>query len=312
MSITPPPATAPLAATPTKPKRSKPARDVVKGAKWWRTLSWRYGVGIVTTVVVLVPILYILSAALNPVGSLSSTDIIPTTASLTNFQALFTDPTRPFPLWMRNTLAVAVVVVAVQLLFSSFAAYAFSRLRFRGRRTGLLALLLIQMFPGILVMVALFQMFDVIGSIVPWLGLDTLAGYTLVMLGGSLGAVFLMKGVFDAIPMELDEAAKIDGAGHVRIFFTVIFPLISSILVISGLLTLTGIIGEYLFASIFLRSNGVKTVAVGLYGVLASDRSNNLGWFCAASIIVAIPVVLVFQWFQRYIVGGITAGAVKG
>lgn len=305
--------TAPVTPAPTAPKRPKPAtRDVVKGRKWWRTLAWRYLVGILTVIAVLIPILYIVSAALNPVGSLSSTDIIPTQFSLVNFEALFNNPNRPFPIWLRNSLIVAVVVVAVQLVFSSFAAYAFSRLRFKGRRGGLLALLLIQMFPGILVMVALFQMVDVIGAVVPWLGLDTLAGYTFVMLGGSLGGVFLMKGVFDAIPGELDEAAKIDGAGHARVFFTVILPLVRSILVITGLLTLTGIIGEYLFASIFLRSNGVKTVAVGLYGVLASDRSNNLGWFCAASIVVAIPVVLVFQWFQRYIVGGITAGAVKG
>lgn len=306
-------AVAPVTAAPAR-KRSKPARDAAKGkrATWWRTMSWRYLVGIATSVVVLVPLLYIVSAALNPVGSISSTQIIPTTFSWVNFERLFTDPTRPFPLWMRNTLIVAVVVVAVQLAFSAFAAYAFSRLRFAGRRGGLLALLLVQMFPGILVMVALFQMVEVIGAIVPWLGLDTLAGYTFVMLGGSLGGVFLMKGVFDTIPSELDEAAKIDGASHVRVFFTIILPLVRSILVITGLLTLTGIIGEYLFASIFLRSNGVKTVAIGLYGVLASDRSNNLGWFCAAAIVVAIPVVLVFQWFQRYIVGGITAGSVKG
>lgn len=291
---------------------AKPARDVIKGARWWRLMAWRYAVALAVTVIVVIPLLYVLSAALNPVGSISSTNLIPSTISFVNFESLATNPNRPFFLWLRNTLMMAGVVVLVQLAFSSFGAYAFSRFRFKGRRGGLLALLLIQMFPGILTMVALFRMFGIIGEIVPWLGLDTLSGYTFVMLGGSLGGVFLMKGIFDSIPPELDEAAKIDGAGHVRIYFTVIMPLVRSILVINGLLTLTGVLGEFLLASIFLRSDGVKTVAVGLYGVLASDRSNNLGWFCAAAVVLSLPVVGLFQWLQKYIVGGITAGSVKG
>lgn len=289
-----------------------PARDRINGRRWWRSMSWRYLVAIAICVYALIPVLYIISAALNPIGSVASTNVLPSTISWVNFEALVNNPNRPFFRWYANTLVVAFVVVFVQLTFSSFGAYAFSRLRFRGRRSGLLALLLIQMFPGILVMVALFRMFGMIGEIVPGLGLDTLAGYTFIMLGGSLGGVFLMKGIFDSIPHELDEAAKIDGAGHFRIFATVIMPLVRSVLVISGLLTLVGVIGEFLLASIFLRSNGVKTVAVGLYGVLMSDRSNNLGWFAAASICLAVPVVLLFQWLQKYIVGGITAGSVKG
>lgn len=290
----------------------KPARDVVKGARWWRELGWRYGVGIAIAIVVAIPLLYIISASLNPVGSVSSTKLIPDAVSFRHFASLANDPTRPFFRWLGNSLIVAAVVVTVNSLFSTFGAYAFSRLRFRGRRSGLLALLLIQMFPGILTMVALFQMFGLIGEAIPFLALDTLAGYTFVMLGGALGGVFLMKGIFDSIPKELDEAAKIDGAGHLRVYATVIMPLVKSILVINGLLALTGVIGEFLLASIFLRSDAVKTVAVGLYGVLNADRSNNLGWFCAAALVLSVPVVLLFQWLQKYIVGGITAGSVKG
>lgn len=290
----------------------KPARDTVKGARWWRVLGWRYAIGIVISVIVIIPLLYIVSAALNPIGSVSATSLIPKDISFVHFDALATNPARPFFKWLGNSLLVAVVVVSVNLLLSSFGAYAFSRMRFKGRRGGLLALLLIQMFPGILTMVALFRMFGIIGEIIPWLGLDTLAGYTFVMLGGSLGGVFLMKGIFDSIPDSLDEAAKIDGAGHFRVYATVIMPLVKSVLVINGLLALTGVIGEFILASIFLRSDSVKTVAVGLYGVLNSDKSNNLGWFCAAALVLSIPVVLLFQWLQKYIVGGITAGSVKG
>ena len=297
----------------TKKRKSKKAPlDKVKGAKWWAVLGWRHLIGIAAVVYAIIPILYIISASLNPLGSLSSTGIFPSEFSTTNFASLFNNPTRPFARWYANSLIVAGIVVFVQLLFSTFAAYAFSRFRFRGRRAGLLSLLLVLMFPQILVTVALFQMFSVVGDVIPALGLDSLIGYIAIMLGGSLGQVYLIKGFFDTIPHELDEAAKIDGAGHARLFFTIILPLVRPILVVTGLISFVGVIAEFLLASIFLRTTGVKTLAVGMYGVLMGDKSNNLGWFAAASVLVAIPAILLFQWLQKYIVGGITAGAVKG
>ncbi|MCL2455214.1 MAG: ABC transporter permease subunit [Micrococcales bacterium] len=286
--------------------------DKVRGARWWRTLGWRHGIGIVAVVYAIIPVLYIFSASVNPIGSVSSTSLIPREFSLVWFQALGNNPSRPFYQWLLNTVIVASVVVVVQLFFSTLAAFAFSRLRFKGRRVGLLSLLLIQMFPQILATVALFRIFSTVGQVVPGLGLDTLAGYILIMLGGSLGQVWLIKGTFDSIPKELDEAAKIDGAGHAGLFFRILLPLLRPILVITGLLVFVGVIAEFMLASIFLRSTGVKTVAVGMYGVLQGDRSNNLGWFAAASVVVAVPVILLFQYLQRYIVGGITAGSVKG
>lgn len=295
-----------------KPKPVKAPLDKVKGSRWWAVVGWRHIVGIIAVIYAVIPIMYIISASLNPLGSLSSTGVIPTEFSTTNFAGLFNNPSRPFARWYANSMIVAAVVVFIQLLFSTFAAYAFSRFRFKGRRTGLLALLLVLMFPQILVTVALFQMFSIIGDVLPAFGLDTLTGYIAIMLGGSLGQVYLIKGFFDTVPHELDEAAKIDGAGHARVFFTIILPLVRPILVVSGLITFVGVIAEFLLASIFLRTTGVKTLAVGMYGVLMGDKSNNLGWFAAASVLVAIPAILLFQWLQKYIVGGITAGAVKG
>ena len=297
----------------TKKRKSKKAPlDKVKGAKWWAVLGWRHLIGIAAVVYAIIPILYIISASLNPLGSLSSTGIFPSEFSTTNFASLFNNPTRPFARWYANSLIVAGIVVFVQLLFSTFAAYAFSRFRFRGRRAGLLSLLLVLMFPQILVTVALFQMFSVVGDVIPALGLDSLIGYIAIMLGGSLGQVYLITGFFDTIPHELDKAAKIDGAGHARLVFTIILPLVRPILVVTGLISFVGVIAEFLLASIFLRTAGVKSLAVGMYGVLMGDKSNNLGWFAAASVLVAIPAILLFQWLQKYIVGGITAGAVKG
>lgn len=294
-----------------RPPKGAPA-DRLTGARWWRTLSWRYLVGVVACIYAVIPILYIVSASLNPIGSVASTDLIPTAVSFVNFEQLWDNPSRPFFRWALNTVVVALVVVVVQLIFSCFAAYAFSRFRFRGRRAGLLSLLLILMFPQILVTVALFQMFSIVGEVLPAFGLDTLPGYILIMLGGSLGQVYLIKGFFDTVPIELDEAAKIDGASHLQVFFRILLPLLQSILVISGLLVFVGVIGEFLLASIFLRSTDVKTIAVGMQGVLAADQSNNLGWFAAGSVVIAVPIILLFQYLQRYIVGGITAGAVKG
>jgi arabinogalactan oligomer/maltooligosaccharide transport system permease protein len=286
--------------------------DRLSGGRWFREIGWRHIVGLVAVVIAVIPILYIVSASFNPLGSVASTTVIPTQFSLENYQDLFGDPSRPFPRWFLNTLIVAVVVVFGQLFCSALAAYAFSRFRFKGRRGGLLTLLLIQMFPQFLAAVALFTLFTQIGDVIPAIGLDTLAGYMLLLLGGALGQVWLIKGFFDSVPKELDEAATIDGAGHAQVYFKIILPLVRPILAVTGLLAFVGVLGEFILASIFLRDTAVKTLAVGMYGIIEADRSNNLGIFAAASVLTAIPVVALFQYLQRFIVGGITSGAVKG
>lgn len=278
--------------------------------RWFREIGWRHLVGVLAVVWALFPVSYLVSASLNPLGNVVTSTMIPRSFSLDNFTQLIDE--QPFGTWYRNSIIVCICVVFVQLLFSTFAAYAFSRFRFKGRRGGLLALLLIQMFPQFLAAVALYLMFTEIGEVIPAVGLDTLPGYILMMCGGSLGQVWLIKGFFDSIPMSLDEAAMIDGASHVQVFFRIILPLLQPILAVCGLLVFVGVMGEFLMASIFLRDEGNKTLATGLYGLIDADRSNNLGVFAAGSIMTAIPVVLLFLYLQKFIVGGITAGGVKG
>jgi arabinogalactan oligomer/maltooligosaccharide transport system permease protein len=289
-----------------------PTTNKMPRGRWFKEVGWRYIVGAVAIVYALIPVVYILSASLNPSGSVSSASILPTAFSLDNYFNLFNDPTLPFPRWFLNTLIVATVVVIISIFCSALGAYAFSRFRFRGRRGALFALLLVQMFPQFLAAAALFTIFTSVGVVAPFIGLDTLAGYIVVLLGGALGQVWLIKGFFDSIPPELDEAAVMDGATHTQVYFRIILPLVTPILAVTGVLSFVSVIGEFILASIFLRDTNVKTLAVGLYGLLDSDRTGNLGIFAAAAVLTAIPVVLLFQYLQRFIVGGITAGSVKG
>lgn len=280
--------------------------------RWLREIGWRHLVGVLALVFAAFPILYVISASLNPVGTVSSTGLIPSQVSLTHYQTLLSGSKGPFLQWYLNTIIICAVVAAVQIFFSLLAAYAFSRLRFKGRRGGLLALLLIMMFPATLSMIAIYNMISDIGQVIPAIGLNTLTGYSLALMGGALGQVWLIKGTFDTIPKELDEAAIIDGCNHWQVFRIILLPTLKPIIATTFLLAFVGIISEFLLGSIFLTDNSKKTLAVGLYGLLSGDRSNNLGVFAAGAVMTMVPVIALFQFLQRYIVGGSTAGAVKG
>jgi arabinogalactan oligomer/maltooligosaccharide transport system permease protein len=269
-------------------------------------------VGVLAVLFSLFPIVFVLSAALNPLGTLSSTDAVPTGFTGSNFANLF--ERTAFAHWALNSMLIAAIASAVAVFLSMLAAYAFSRLRFAGRRVGLLSLLLIQMFPQFLAVVAIYLMFVKIGGYWPALGFSSPWGLILLYLGGALGVnTWLMKGFLDTVPRELDEAATVDGASHAQVFFRIMLPLVTPILAVTGLLVFIGTVNEFLLASVFLYEPESKTLAVGLYGLLAGEqRDNNFGMFCAGSLLTAVPTVLVFQVLQRYIVSGLTAGAVKG
>ncbi|MEU1392061.1 MULTISPECIES: sugar ABC transporter permease [unclassified Nonomuraea] len=262
----------------------------------------------------LFPILFVVSAAINPMGTLASTDLVPSGASLNNFVNLLASDDYPFGRWFFNSVFIALVSSFASLLLSMLAAYAFSRMRFAGRRVGLLALLLIQMFPQFLAIVTIFMIFTRVTELYPAFGFNTVWGLLLLYLGGALGVnTWLMKGFLDTVPKELDEAATVDGATHAQIFWRIIMPLVTPILAVTALLAFIGIMSEFLMANVFLRDPESKTLAVGMYGMIAGDHRNaNFGMFAAATLLTAVPTVSVFLWLQKYIVSGLTAGAVKG
>lgn len=287
---------------------------------WFRQVGWRHIVGVIALFFALFPILFVVSAAFNPLGTLSSTELIPTGASLENFRNLLegrmpgTSVQRiRFGSWFANTLLIGVTAAVVSMFLSACAAYAFSRYRFVGRKVGLLSLLLVQMFPQFLAVVALYLMFTTISDLWPRVGFNTPWSLILLYLGGALSVnTWLMKGFLDTIPREIDESAKVDGATHGQIFFGIILPLIAPILAVTGLIGFITAVNEFLLASIFLTDLDSQTLAVGLYGLVAGERNNNFGVYCAGSLLTAIPIVALFQFLQRYIVSGLTAGAVKG
>jgi len=214
---------------------------------------------------------------------------------------------------MGNTLVIAIATSVGTVLMGAAAAYAFSRFRFAGRRAGLTSLLIVQMFPQMLAFVAIFLLLIGLGNVVPILGLNSKIALIAVYLGGALGVnTFLMYGFFNTVPRELDEAAKIDGATHSQIYWTIILRLVAPILAVVALLSFISTFGEFIIARIVLTSERNWTLAVGLYGWVSSLKEANWGLFTAGAVISALPVLALFLYLQKYIVGGLTAGSVKG
>ncbi|HEX9227425.1 MAG TPA: ABC transporter permease subunit, partial [Arthrobacter sp.] len=198
---------------------------------WFRDKGWRHVVGIAVTLFAIFPLLYVLSAAFNSTGTLVGSNALFSRIDFGNFTALFNDPSRPYARWFVNTMVVGVVTSAATVFLGAMAAYAFSRMRFKGRRIGLLSLLLLQMFPQLLAVVAIFLLLSGISEVIPALGLGSQLGLIMVYLGGALGVnTYLMYGFFNTVPQSLDEAAKIDGASHTQIFFGIIMRLVTPIL----------------------------------------------------------------------------------
>ena len=283
--------------------------------KWVRTLGWKHVVGIAVSLYALFPILYILSTSLTKAGSVSS-GILFSDFFFGNYTALF-DPAkqqdRPFTQWVINTVVIASINSLASVFISALAAYAFSRMRFVGRRGGLMTLILIQMFPSILGLVAIYGILSEITKYFPPLGLGSLGGLIMIYLGGSLGGgTYLMYGFFNTVPKELDEAAKIDGATHTQIYFKIILRLVAPILAVQALLSFIGTVSDYILPSVVFNKPEQYTLALGLQFFIDQPYSQNWAMFCAGAIITATPVVALFMFLQRFITSGLTGGAVKG
>ena len=287
-----------------------PSRRAVRRRRWFVDVGWKYLFALVVIFYAIFPLLYALSASLNPRGSLSAATALFSEFTLDNYLAL--GETRYWT-WMVNSLTISVAVAIGSVLMGAAAAYAFSRFRFTGRRVSLSALLIIQMFPQALAFIAIFLMLLAIGEVVPALGLNTKLGLICVYFGGALGAnTFLMYGFFNTVPVSIDESAKIDGATHAQIYWRLIFPLVVPVLAVVAMPSFVATFNEFVIARLVLSSQDEWTLAVGMYGWVSDLLQSNWGLFTAGAIVGAIPIVALVIALQRWIVGGLTSGAVKG
>ena len=299
-----------------KTKKNQPKlHTAITGKRWWQEVGWRHIVGVLAVIYCLVPLIYVVSVALTPRATLTGGlfNNFQFSTMFENFTALGTGKYSVFWSWILNSLIVSSVTAVGTVLMGAAAAYAFSRFRFRGRRGTLTGLLLIQMFPQMLAFVALFLLLLGLQDVFPALGLNSKLGLICVYLGGALGSnTFLLYGFFNSIPRELDEAAEIDGASHAQTFWTIIMPLVLPVLAVVGLLSFISTFGDFVIASVVLQTQDQYTLAVGMYAWASDARNAPWGIFAAGAVIAAVPVVLLFQYLQKYIVSGLTAGAVKG
>ncbi|KEQ19439.1 maltose ABC transporter permease MalG [Endozoicomonas numazuensis] len=270
---------------------------------------------------IIFPFLMIISVSFRS-GNFATGDLIPSNPSLEhwylafgipweNADGSFTQPPFPVLLWLWNSIKVAFISTVLILLLSTTGAYAFARLRFRFKESMLTAMMILQMFPAVLALVAIYSLFDQIGGYVPWLGLDSLGSVTVAYLGGLALHIWLIKGYFETIDQSLEEAAAIDGATPWQAFRFVLLPLSTPILAVVFILAFISSIAEYPVASVLLQSMDNLTLAVGSRQYL-NPQNYLWGDFAAAAVLSGLPISLIFLLCQRWIVGGLTSGGVKG
>ena len=273
----------------------------------------RWLVAIVLIIFAIFPVIWVISASINPSNTLASAKLIPDNFGWDNYRLLFNTPQFPFARWLWNSVKISSITTVLSVSITTLAADAFSRLRFTGRQTMLKGILLIQVFPGLLAMIAIFSLVTQFGSIIPALGLDTHAGLIMVYLGGAMGVnIWLMKGFFDTIPRAIDESAMVDGATHWQIFSQLLLPLMRPILVVIGILSFIGTYGDFILARILLKSTEQYPLMVGLFIFTSGEFSQKWGPFAAGALIGALPIMIIYLLLQDQIVGGLTQGAVKG
>ena len=255
----------------------------------------------------LIPILYavILSISEGSAALTSSVGIIPEQITLNNYKKIIVE--EPFLKWLSNSAFLSIGTMVLAMSTSVTAAYAFSRFAFKGKNAILQLLLLLNAFPQILTMFAIFRLFKNMNLLNSHLGL-------ILVYAGSMCifSIWNMKGYFDSIPIEIEEASKIDGASNLQLIQKIILPLARPAIIVTAVMVLIFVWNEYLFATTFMLREESYTLAGGLYQLQANDYSRSWPLFSAAAVLVSIPILIIFFCIQKYMVSGLTAGGVKG
>ncbi|MFO7321700.1 MAG: sugar ABC transporter permease [Chloroflexota bacterium] len=260
----------------------------------------------------LFPVVWIISVSINPANTNVVRQLVPPNATLQWYEMLLNSTQYPFLTWLFNSVKLSVITMVLSLAVATFGAFALSRFRFTGRRLTLLTVFLVQVFPSSLLVIGIFNILLQLGIYVDPVAINTHGGAILAYLGGALGInTWLLKGFFDTIPRELDEAAQIDGATHWIYFWRILLPLVRPILAVVAILIFISTYNDYVIALTLLRSTSQQTLSVGL-NLFISDTGTEWGVFAAGALMGALPIVVLYLLMQDYIVGGLTSGAVKG
>lgn len=258
----------------------------------------------IAIVVIMFPALWIIMSSFSAGDSFFMASLFPQKFSFQNYIDLFEETN--FTLWVFNSLKMCLTVALIQLVITSLAAYAFSRLRFTGRKFGLMTLLVMQVFPSSMALSGYYIMIYKFGLV------DSSIALILVLAGGSAFNIWLLKSYIDGIPVELDEAALVDGAGSFTVFIKIILPLAVPQLVVIFLFSFIGTYSEYIISSVFLQTPGKMTLALGLQSFITNQFAAHWTLFSAAAVLSSIPIMIVFMALQKYIQNGLVAGGVKG
>ncbi|MGN1281037.1 MAG: sugar ABC transporter permease [Succinivibrio sp.] len=268
------------------------------------TLTWLV-IGFVSLLIIY-PLIWTVGASLNPGNSLMSSSIIPKNISLEHYAALFNGQV-DYVTWYVNSMKISFFTMVLTLIFVSFTAYSFSRFRFVGRKNGLILFLLLQMIPQFSALIAIFVLSQMLGLVNSHLAL------ILIYVGGMIPMnTYLMKGYIDAIPRDLDESARMDGAGHFRIFCQIIMPLSKPIIAVIALFSFTGPLGDFILSTTILRTPDQFTLPIGLYNLVSMKMGASYTTYAAGAVLISVPVALLFLWLQKFFVSGLTAGGSKG
>lgn len=262
----------------------------------------------------IMPVVLVFFSSLKESSTLISTSLIPkfSELSLVNYERLLTET--PFLRWVWNTVVVSALSSVIAIIVTALAGYAFSRFKFFGRKNGLMAMILLQMFPAAMAMVAIFSMLQHLGDLTGGLiGLDSLLGLSLVYIGAGIPFnTWMIKGYVDSLPKELEESALIDGAGTTKTFTRIILPLMGPILAVVAIFNFISPYSDFIFPSVVIFDESKYTLAVGMQSFISGNFSTNWSLFTAGSILGAIPIMVLFFVLQGFLVEGLTKGAVKG
>ena len=270
-------------------------------------LTLSYLLIFVVCVIIIYPLIWTVGASFYPGNSIMGDSIIPEHPTWAHYATLFANDRVAYLQWYWNSLKISVLTMALTLISVCCTAYAFSRFRFKGRENGLMLFLLLQMIPQFSALIAIFVLAQMLGLINSHLAL------VLVYVGGMIPMnTYLMKGYLDAIPKDLDESAKMDGAGHFRIFIEIILPISKPIIAVVALFSFTGPLGDFILATTILRSPENYTLPIGLYNLVVEKMGASYTTYAAGAVLISIPVALLYLSLQKYFVSGLTAGSTKG